>query len=358
MLHAVIMAGGSGTRFWPLSRTATPKQLLPLAGDQSMIQQAYARCSGLVDPQCVWVVTNAKQIEATRAQLPEIPDDHFLVEPAARNTAPCIGLAAIHILKNDPEAEMLVMPADHVIGPVQAFQKCVQTAQSLIQQDSERLTLFGVPPTFPSTGFGYIERGALVDESVPGAFDVRSFREKPDHETAEVYLERGDFFWNCGIFVWRADTILRRIEASQPGIAEPLRELVGALGAGNYEAKLAELFPQCTSISIDYAVLEQGDRIAVVEAEFDWDDVGSWQALHRLRGVDEAGNTIVGEHLGVDTQDCVVRSVDGHVIATLGVKNCIVVHTPDVTLVADKQDENAIKSLIEAARDRGLDHLL
>jgi len=358
MLHAVIMAGGSGTRFWPLSRTATPKQLLPLAGERSMIQQAYDRCNGLINPECIWVVTNEKQIEATRAQLREIPDDHFLVEPAARNTAPCIGLAAIHILHEDPDAEMLVMPADHVIGPVEAFQKCVRTAQSLIQQDEVRLTLFGVPPTFPSTGFGYIERGAAVDENIPGAFEVRSFREKPDHDTAVDYLERGDFFWNCGIFVWRADTILRRIEASQPGIAGPLRELAAVLGTDGYQSSLATQFPKCTSISIDYAVLEQGDRIAVVEAEFDWDDVGSWQALHRLRGVDGSGNTVIGEHLGVDTSDCVVRTTDGHVIATLGLKNCIVVHTADVTLVADKQDENAIKSLIAAAKDQGLERLL
>ena len=358
MLHAVIMAGGSGTRFWPLSRTETPKQLLKLAGERTMIQQALDRCAELVPTENVWVVTNERQIAATREQLPELPTRNFLVEPVARNTAPCIGLAAFHLLQSDPEATMLVMPADHVIGPVPMFHAAVQTACQLVAEQPEMFSLFGVVPYFPSTGYGYIERSGPLASAGPHVFAVKSFREKPDLATAGDYLKRGTFFWNCGIFVWRAATILQALQRYEPDIYAPLKRISAAIGSPEEQQTLAEQFPLCPSISIDYAVLERAEQIAVVEALFDWDDVGSWQALHRLEGTDAIGNTVVGSHLGVDTQQCIVRSSGEHLIATLGMRNCIIVHTPDVTLVADKQDENSIKLLIEELRRQGLDHLL
>lgn len=356
MLHAVIMAGGSGTRFWPLSRTETPKQLLRLAGERTMIQQAVDRCRGLIEPTRIWVVTNERQMEATRIQLPELPADQFLSEPVARNTAPCIGLAALHLLKRDPEARMLVMPADHVIQPVEEFQRAVRTAEAIVNDDERTLALFGVPPTFPSTGFGYIERAEPL--AVSGVYRVRGFREKPNHETATDYLRRGTFFWNCGIFVWQAGTILEALRTHEPALHAHLQAVSSAIGGLDYAAVLAREFAACPGISIDYAVLERASHIAVVEATFAWDDVGSWQALHRLCGIDANGNTLLGKHVAVDTHDTIVRSTDDHLIATLGIRNCIVVHTPDATLVADKQDENAIKHLIEAIRDQKLHELL
>ncbi|HBN77396.1 MAG TPA: mannose-1-phosphate guanyltransferase [Planctomycetaceae bacterium] len=359
MLHAVIMAGGSGTRFWPLSRKTMPKQLLNLTSDRSMIQMTVDRCEGLVELGSTWVVTNQAQAAATAEQLPGIPAENILIEPVARNTAPCIGLAAMHLLAKDPEAVMLLMPADHVIEPRGEFHRSVQIAESIIANDEQRLALFGVVPEFPSTGFGYIERGPRLDkESAENVYEVSSFREKPDYETAQSYMQQGTFFWNCGIFVWKAQTILDLLAIHQPRIAEPLDEIRVSLGSEHYKSRLAKWFPECSSISIDYAVLEKSENIAVVEASFNWDDVGSWQAMHRLIGTDDNGNTILGAHVGFDTKDCIIRSNETHLITTIGLKNCIIVHTSDATFVADKSDENAIKELIEMMKKQGLERYL
>lgn len=324
-----------------------------------MIQQAMDRCENLVTPQQMWVVTNTQQAEATTAQLSEIPSANILREPVARNTAPCIGLAAIHLLAQDPEAIMLLMPADHVISPVAEFEKSVQIASQLIEQDSEKLVLFGVVPSFPATGYGYIERGKrLSGGNGNPIFEVAGFREKPNHDTAEEFVARGTFFWNCGIFVWKARTILDLIAKHEPQIYEQLDQLRQFIGTPEYEDQLANLFPNCSSISIDYAILERTSNLAVVEALFSWDDVGSWQSLQRLRGKDDSGTTVVGTHLGIDTHDCIIYGQPNHLIATLGVDHLIIVNLDDATYVADKRDENAIKQLIELIRERGLEQFL
>lgn len=357
MLHAVIMAGGSGTRFWPESRTTLPKQLLKLAGEETMIQATASRCAPWIATERTWVVTNAVQIDKTREQLPEFLAGNGIVEPCARNTAPCIGLAAITLLKQDPDAIMLVMPADHVIQPKEKFQEAVNSAVALIEQDPSRFVLFGVKPTFPSTGFGYIERGDSLDESWK-SFKVASFREKPDRDKAQHYINSDRFYWNCGIFVWRADQILKSLAEHEPEIKERLDEINKYLGTVNYESTLAEQFPQMNSISVDYAVLERATTCCVLEAPFEWDDVGSWHALQRLKGVDENENTVDGPHVGLDTKGCVVRSTGDHFIGTIGLEDVIVVHTPDATLVAKKHDENAIKQLVDMMREKGFDGYL
>lgn len=359
MLHAVVMAGGSGTRFWPQSRKTLPKQLLPLAGDSTMLQQTVARNHPLIPLGRTWIVTNAVQAEATAAQLPEIPRENILVEPCARNTAPCIGLAAIHLLHADPEAVMLVVPADHVIRPTEVFQTAVERALSVVEKSPETLVLFGVPPTFPSTGFGYIERGDSLENGPDGAYAVSAFREKPDRETAESFLAAGGYYWNCGIFVWRADAILQALQTFQPEIHRRLLSLSDSLGTSAADEALQREFPEMTSISIDHGVLEQANDVAVLEAPYEWDDVGSWQALHRLLGTDGQGNTIDAEHCGVETNGCIIRStVGGHLIGTIGMEDCIIVHTPDATLVARKNDENAIKQLVALIEEQGYERFL
>jgi len=357
MLHAVIMAGGSGTRFWPLSRHALPKQFLTLAGSRSLIQSTSDRCLGAIPTSRHWVVTNASQADETRRQLPELSDGHVLVEPCARNTAPCIALAAAHLLKEEPDAAMLVLPADHVIQPVDQFEAAFRRAAQLVDADDRRLVLFGVVPSFPSTGFGYIERDKPL---APGdaAYSVKAFREKPDRPTAEDYLRAGRFYWNCGIFVWRARRILEAIAQYEPEMKQLTDRISNTIGAAGYASTVNEFFPQMKSISIDYAVLERDANIIVLEAPFRWDDVGSWEAVTRLSGQDTAGNTIQGEHCGIDTRNCIVRSTDDHLVATLGLEDCIVVHTPDATLVARRGDENAIKKLIESLKQQGLSRYL
>ncbi len=357
MRHAVIMAGGSGTRFWPQSRREFPKQFLTLQGDRSLIQSTFDRCRPEIGPERFWVVTNATQAAVTREQLPDIPAAQVLIEPCGRNTAPCIGLAAIHLVKQDPDAVMIIMPADHVIGPPEAFRQLVDRAVQLTEADPGRLVLFGVKPEYAATGFGYIERG----DALPGetdAYAVASFREKPDAPTAKGYVAADRFFWNCGIFVWRAATILEALAEHEPQIFDRLQTLSGHIGRDDWDRVLAEEFPRMPSISVDYSVLERAENICLLEAPFAWDDVGSWEALSRLHEADADGNTIVGAHCGVDTSGCIVRSEGDHLVATLGVEDLIVVHTPDATLVASRRDENAIRELVKKLQESGHERYL
>jgi mannose-1-phosphate guanylyltransferase len=351
------MAGGSGTRFWPQSRKALPKQLLRLAGERTLIQSTFDRTQPDIDPGHVWVVTNTAQAQATREQLPDIPPRHILVEPCGRNTAPCIGLAAIQLLREDPEAVMAVMPADHVIAPPENFRTALRRAAGLIAEDPSRLVLFGVPPAFPAVGYGYVERSGAL-KGIDGAYHVASFREKPDRATAQQYLEAGNFYWNCGIFVWRADTIQAALQQFEPEIHARLMKLVDHIGTQGWQTALEKQFPQMKSISIDFAVLERTDNLVVLEAPFAWDDVGSWQALERLSAQDPHGNTIDGLHVGLDTSGCIIRSNDEHLVATIGLHDCIVVHTPDATLVAPKNDENALRELVDRLKEAGYERFL
>ncbi len=352
MLHAVIMAGGSGTRFWPHSRARMPKQLLKLSGDRTMIQQTVDRCHGLVASERCWVVTNHAQQEQTKRQLSNIPPTNVLVEPAARNTAPCVGLAAIQVLHRDPDGIMFVMPADHVISPADDFQHAARRAFALVEQNGQRLVLFGVLPTFPSTGYGYIERGDAF-QADDGSFNVNSFREKPPLATAQEYMDSGQFYWNCGIFCWRAATILAQLQQHEPEMHERLCRLATTIGKADYISTLEEEFPQMNSIAIDRAVLERADHVCVIEAPFDWDDVGGWLAVARVAGTDDQGNTMVGLVRSVGTNDCIIRTTDDHLVATLGIKDCIIVHTADATLVARRDDAERIKEVLELLKEQG-----
>lgn len=359
MLHVVVMSGGSGTRFWPRSRKARPKQLLPLAGPKSMIRETVDRVRPWISDAQTWVVTNQLQFSATAEELPEVIRDQFLIEPQGRNTAPCIGLAAMALTERDPEAVMLVMPADHVIGPKDKFQQAVEDALRTIESDPDRLVLFGVPPTYPSTGFGYIERGDAAANAPAGVYQVASFREKPEQSVAEEYIASGSFYWNCGIFVWRADRILSALKEFEPGLHDRLEKLRPAFGTDRWHNQLQIEFPLMKSISIDYAVLEPaateegGQNVCVIEAPFEWDDLGAWQSLPRRFEQDENGNTVQGEYCDVNSHNCIISSEGEHLIATIGVEDLIIVHTEDATLVARKDDENAIKELIEKLKADG-----
>lgn len=347
MLHTVVMAGGSGTRFWPVSRKALPKQFLTLFGEQSLIQQAVRRCSDLSSADSTWIVTNSVHAVETGRQLPELAADHILIEPCGRNTAPCIAIAAARLLADDPDAVMLVTPADHVITPNEAFVAAVQRAMDTVQKDPSRLCLFGIVPTRPATGYGYIERGdelAVCDR----VFNVARFREKPNLETAEEFLAAGNFLWNSGIFVWRADTILAALQQHSPGVTEVLDRFKEHAGTEEWSAAMEREFANMPSISIDYAVLEHSQSVCVLEAPFTWDDVGSWSALARVHNQDEHGNTVLGRHVGVDTKNSTIFSSGDHLVTTIALDDCVVVHTEHSTLVAKLDDEAQIKELLAA----------
>ncbi|HIF31061.1 MAG TPA: mannose-1-phosphate guanylyltransferase [Planctomycetaceae bacterium] len=353
MLHAVIMAGGAGTRFWPASRRDVPKQLLALAGQRTMIQATVDRLSGLVDPENILIVTNERLVSSIQEQLPHLPPDSIVGEPCKRDTAPCVGFAAEWVAKNDPDAIMAVMPADHTIGPEDVFRRSLQRAQNVVEEAPERFVTFGIPPTYAASTYGYIERGDSVDGGEMPLFNVSSFREKPDTKTAESFLKQGGFYWNSGIFVWSAQTILNALAEYEPEMRRELTTIAESLGTPQFESTFKDRFAAIRGKSIDYAVMERYPHVTVLEAPFAWDDVGSWRSLSRLHEPDANGNTLIGRHLGIGTEDCIVRTSKDHLVVTLGLKNCIVVHTEDATFVADKNDEEAVRQIVARLDELG-----
>lgn len=367
MLHAVIMAGGTGTRFWPASRNDAPKQLLQLFGAATMLRQTVDRLGDLVPSERRLIVTNKRLVAATRQQLPELSDSAIVGEPCKRDTAPCIGLAALLVSRSDPEATMAVMPADHVIRPAATFQVAIHQAVALVDDSPGRIVTFGVRPTYPAEVFGYIHRGEQIREGEapaeppakaqrelrPPAYRVQQFKEKPDAATAKNYAASGEYYWNAGIFVWRAATILEALRRHQPAMLQHLQTIVDAWDTKQHDAVFGREFAAIKPISIDYAVMEHASDVVVIEAPFEWDDLGGWQSLARLAGSDKNGNTVIGRHLGLNTRGTIVRTDDDHLVVTLGLNDCIVVHTPNATLVANRHDEEQIRQVVKRLEELG-----
>jgi mannose-1-phosphate guanylyltransferase len=365
MLHLVIMAGGSGTRFWPESRSAKPKQFLTLTGERTLIQQAADRCRPWIPPERMWVVTNAAHAAETASQLPDLAHGHILLEPCGRNTAPCIGLAAWQVLAADPEAVLLITPADHLIRPEGEFRATVERSVRLIEHYPRASVLIGIEPAYPATGYGYIEKGESADDAARDTTRVKAFHEKPTLETAREFLATGRFCWNSGIFMWRAARIIELLKEFQPSIFAGLTNMTTRAGTAGWAAALHEEFPKMPSISIDYGVLEPlaarhagEDAVFVVPATFQWDDVGSWQALPAVLGTDDRDNTITGTGCQIDTAGCVIRSTPDHLVATIGLTDFVVVHTADATLIAPKGDDAAIRKLVALLKERGYERFL
>lgn len=359
MLHAVIMAGGGGTRFWPRSRQSKPKQFLKLVGDHTLLQQAQDRIESLAAPDRTWIITGASYRDETARQLPSLPPSRIVGEPCGRDTAPCIGLGAALCLREDADAIMLVMPADHVIEPAQEFRRAVQAAEQMLQEHPDALVTFGIAPTFPATGYGYIERGNEMArrQGVP-IYAVDSFREKPHIELAEQYLQSGRHYWNSGIFVWRAATILAQLRARQPKLAVAVEQIAAVWNAPARAEVLAREYANLEKISIDYAVMEKAPKVLMVQAPFQWDDVGSWVALERRNPQDAFHNTVLANHLGIDTNHCIIVGDENKLITTLGVSELIIIQDGDAILVANRHDEASIKKLVELLKARGLEKYL
>jgi len=355
MLHAIVMAGGTGTRFWPASRNDAPKQLLQLVGEQTMLRQTVDRLGELAPKERQLIITNRRLVETIRSQLPELPASAIVGEPCKRDTAPCVGLAALLVSRDDPDATMAVMPADHVIRPAEKFQAAIRQAVALVDASPRRIVTFGIKPTYPAEIFGYIQRGEKIQGigADAKAFKVKQFKEKPDLVTAKKYLDSGEYYWNGGIFVWRARTILDALRERQPAMLGHLEAIVKAWDTSERDAVLDREFTAIKPISIDYAVMEHATDVAVIEAPFEWDDLGGWQSLTRLIGQDENTNTIVGKHLGLGTSGTIVRTADDHLVVTLGLKDVIVVHTPNATLVADKHCEEQIRQVVKRLEELG-----
>ena len=348
MLHATIMAGGSGTRFWPSSRAKLPKQLLPLAGSETLLQDTVRRLRGLIPPERTLIVTNNQLTDAVEKQLPELPSTAFVGEPCKRDTAPCIGLAALLILQQDSDATMAVMPSDHVIDPTKSFQRALLQAKDLVDQSPDRLVTFGIRPSTPSSSYGYIQQAEPLahKENDAPVHRVAQFREKPPVDVAKEYLAAGNFLWNAGIFVWRAKTIIEALEKHQPECLLHLKRIVENWNTPQRNEVFSKEFAAIKGVSIDYAVLEHAAEVAVIEAPFTWDDLGGWSAVARQRGQDDNGNTVVGRHLGIESKNVLVHTSDDHLVVTLGLDNILLVHTEDATLVADRSHEEHIRKVV------------
>ncbi|HEY7153032.1 MAG TPA: mannose-1-phosphate guanylyltransferase, partial [Gemmataceae bacterium] len=359
MLHAMIMAGGGGTRFWPRSRQQRPKQFLALGGERTLLQQAMDRIEALLPADRTWVITGKAYRPETSRQLPQLPADHIVGEPCGRDTAPCIGLGAALIARRDPEAVMLVTPADHVIEPVREFERAAQAAVAMAEEHPSALVTFGIPPTFPSTGYGYIHRGAEVGQRQGvSVFRVQRFEEKPATDRAERFLASGEYYWNSGIFVWQANTVLEELRRQQPKLHDAVRRIADGWDTPRRDAVLRQEFEALPKISIDYAVMERAAEVLVVKAPYRWDDVGSWLALERMNPQDAERNTVLATHCGVNTKQCVIVGDAGRLIATLGVENLLIVQDGDATLIADRRDEGAVKQLVELLKKKGLGRYL
>jgi mannose-1-phosphate guanylyltransferase len=356
MLHAMIMAGGGGTRFWPRSRQRRPKQFLTLNGDRSLLQQAMDRIEALAPPERSWIITSEDYRDETGQQIPELPPERTIGEPCRRDTAPCIGLGAALIALQDPTAVMLVTPADHVIEPMQEFRRAVQVAAQMAEEHPSALITFGIPPTYPATGYGYIHRGPqIAHRQGVSIFRVAGFREKPDADRAEQFVVSGEYFWNSGIFVWKAATVLEALREQRPQLYDAVQRIAAAWNGPRRDAVLRREYEAVERISIDYAVMEAARDVLVVQAPYKWDDVGSWLALERMNPQDAHGNTVLGTHCGINTDNCVIVGDAGHVIATIGIDNLLIVQDGDATLVADRREEGTVKQLVDLLKQKGLD---
>jgi mannose-1-phosphate guanylyltransferase len=359
-IYPVIMAGGSGTRFWPLSRKDRPKQFLPLAGDEPLLAATVARLPPLAKAKETFVVCGPAHAAAARRMLPKLPEQNFIVEPCARNTAPCVGLAAVPVAGRDPEGIMAMLPADHHISRPGAFRDAIAAAAELAGRGA--IATIGIKPSRPETGYGYLKIGPRVAargrKGKGPAHKVERFVEKPDLVTAARYLADGGYLWNSGIFAFRADVILEEIRRAMPVLGEQLDTIAAAFGTPAYKKTLARVFTECPSISIDYGVMEKSKRIAVVPADFGWSDVGSFAALPDVRPTDRLGNVAEGDAVVVDSHNAVVIARGGRPVAVVGLDDVIVVDAGDAVLVCRRDRAQDVRQAVEELTRRGRDEVL
>ena len=343
-LYALIMAGGSGTRLWPRSRPQHPKQFLDITGDLTMLQEAQVRLVPLIPPERVWVATNQGYVDIVKRQLPVVPVANILGEPAGRGTAAAIGLAAIHLRRREPGAVMVVLTADHLIKDTQTFRSALAAATE-VAEDGWLVTL-GIRPTYPETGYGYVQRGEPL-RAVDGieAYRVARFAEKPDGATAEQFLRTGEYAWNSGMFIWQVERILGEMEQHMPELYAGLIEIERSLGTPEADRILAQVWPNLPNKTIDYGIMEKAKRVAVLPVEIGWNDVGSWAAVYDVLPHDEHDNAVVGRHLTTGTRGSLVYAPK-RLVATFGLEDMIVVDTEDVILIGPRSQSQDVKQLV------------
>lgn len=356
-LYAVIMAGGKGSRFWPKSREKMPKHLLNITGKKTIIQKTVERIEPLIPAENIFVVTGVAHCDEVIRQLPDLPGKNIIIEPFMRNTAPCIGLAAMHIKKRDPDGIMVVLPSDHYISDEEAFRHTIATAGKMAQKGSFLLTI-GVYATRPETGYGYMEQGETVTV-IEGKeiFKVKSFREKPDLRQAEIFLQERGFYWNSGMFIWNVSAILHEIETFLPNLYQGLLRIEDALGTDYEKDIIMEVYQKLTPVSIDYGVMERSKKTLLIKGDFGWSDIGSWNALWEVLHKDGDGNAVRGRFIGIDSSNSLVYSPD-KLVALVGVKDLIVVETPDSLLICRRQASQDIRKVVEMLEKKNMKEYL
>lgn len=347
--YGVIMAGGGGTRFWPLSRQEEPKQLLNLSGKDLMINETIDRIATVSEKENVFIVTNVTQVPKMKtATTGRVSADHILSEPSARNTAACIGYAAMEIVKKYGDGVMCISPSDHFIKNQPEFTRILKEAV-LVAEKEDKLITIGINPTYPATGYGYIK---FDKNNTNLAKDVIEFKEKPDLETAKEYVATGEYAWNSGMFIWKASIILEKFKELLPDVYACIEKIGDAMNTPQEEVVIQEVYPTIPSISIDYGIMEKSDNVVVIPAEFGWNDVGSWENMDVIYDEDENGNILVGEQVTIDTKNTISYSKK-RLIATVGVENLIIVETDDAILVCDKNRAQDVKLIVDELKAEG-----
>ncbi|MBC7225937.1 MAG: NTP transferase domain-containing protein [Thermoflexales bacterium] len=354
--YALIMAGGGGTRLWPLSRRSRPKQALTLVGERTMFEHAVDRIASLFQPEEIFVVTGEEHLETLLFQAPELPRQNFLLEPVGQGTAPAIGLGAVHLRRRDPQAVMVVLTADHFIRDVETFRRALAAAAEVAEKG--HLVTLGITPSFPSTGFGYIQQGEQLYE-VDGfaVFRALRFTEKPTAETAFRMVESGLYTWNSGMFIWRVDRILEEFARQMPDLYDVLMQIDAVLDTPAYEPTLRRLWPELSPQSIDYGVMEGAQDVVVIPVDIGWSDVGNWSSMREILPADADGNVVVGEHVGIETRNSIIFG-GRRLIATIGLEDMIIVDTDDALLICPLEREQDVREMVQRLRVMGKNGVL
>ncbi|GAB6282495.1 MAG: mannose-1-phosphate guanylyltransferase [Ignavibacterium sp.] len=353
-LFAVIMAGGIGSRFWPRSREKSPKQLLQIFGENTMIQDTIARLKGLVKDENIFIITNKAQRNEILKQINHIPEKNIIAEPFGKNTAACIGLASILIEKINPEAVTIILPSDHIIKNINEYQQTLRNAAEFAYKSKGLITI-GIQPTRPETGYGYIQiDDKLVEDNI---YKVYAFAEKPNYATAVRFIESGDFLWNSGMFIWRVDSILKEIKAYLHELYSGLEHLKQFIGTDDFEKELIDVYGQFRSISIDYGIMEKSQNVYLTVGDFSWNDVGSWDEVYKLSEKDDNGNALTGEVYTEYTNDCYVFSPNKFT-AVIGIENCVIINTDDALLVCRRDLAQEVKKVVDHLKHNRLNEYL
>lgn len=345
-MYALIMAGGVGARFWPRSRLKTPKHLLSIVNERTMLENTVLRMDDLVSRENCYIVTNREQKESILDNIKDFKQENIIAEPYGRNTAAAIGYGAVKLMMKDPEAVMVVLPADHFIKNVQMFSDVIRNAVGYCEKEPDALVTIGIEPTHPETGYGYIQIGSEIEK---GIYDVRSFAEKPNLETALRFLESREFYWNSGMFIWKASTIMKNIEKFLPDLYENLMELKAAMIGNEPESVIEKIYSEMRSISIDYGVMERAENVKVLLGSFGWSDVGSWFEIYRLKEKDDKQNVVdCDKFISIDTEGCLISSEnDKKLITCIGLKGLAVIDTCDSLLITPLSRSQDVKDLVE-----------